>query len=84
MKPVCGAYSEPAITKKVAEKTQWEQAAKNRSNCSKENSQKGTNYSSKLVQVLNTKVRCVGGKDLPSPSPNYAIKETQAKQTEGK
>ena len=37
-----------------------------------------------LVQVLNTKVRCVWGKGLPGPSPNYATKETQVKQTEGK
>ena len=36
-----------------------------------------------LVQVLNTKVRCVWGNGLPGPSLNYAIKETQAKQTEG-
>ena len=28
-----------------------------------------------LVQVLNTKVRCVWGKGLPDPSPNYATKE---------
>ena len=68
----------------MAEKTQWEQATKNRSNYSKRNSQKGTSYSSKLVQVLNTKVRCVWGKDLLGPSPNYATKEIQAKQTERK
>ena len=34
-----------------------------------------------LVQVLNTKVRCVWGKSLPDPSSNYAIKETQSKHT---
>ena len=74
------AYSEPATTKTVAEKTlSGNRQLKTEVTAVKELAERKLS-TQVLVQVLNTKVRCVWDKGLPGPSPNYATKETQVKQ----
>ena len=85
MRLVCGAYSEPATTKRWLRKLSENKQLKIESNYRKESSQKETNNTRKLVQVLNKKVKCVRGKGLPSPSLNYATKKhRQSKLKESK
>ena len=69
------AYSEPATTKRWLRKLSENKQLKIGSNYRKESSQKEIRYASKLVQVLSKKVRCVRGKGLLGPSPNYATKK---------